>query len=262
MGFEREADLCAAFIEAAAADGWTAYPEQGGWDILLVRRGVQIGVQAKLKANEHVLVQAVGNVGKDDGPHYRAVLVGGFPGRTNEAETERTNRFYTIAQHLRLIVFDDPQSRLYASRHPRGRWCLWSADRNLSRYQWYRGIQKPELRHYRRKTIKTVWLPPFVPKLEAGIPSPRSISPWKICACELEKIAITKGWVCLSDAREVIRKAGAECRGSTLLNRFYRNTGLAIEGGRQRQWVRADNYRASIMYPVAWAALNEADDGK
>ena len=34
--FESEAAMCAAFIEDAERQGWTAYPETGGFDIVLV----------------------------------------------------------------------------------------------------------------------------------------------------------------------------------------------------------------------------------
>lgn len=75
--FAKEIDLCAAFIEVLP-EGWVAYPETEGWDILLVRKedGFQIGVQAKLKLNAKVILQAAEDRHSHyPGPDCRAVLV-------------------------------------------------------------------------------------------------------------------------------------------------------------------------------------------
>ena len=55
-GFAKESDLCAAFL-ASLPEGWTAYPETAGFDILLGREvdGFQIGIQAKLRLNAKVI---------------------------------------------------------------------------------------------------------------------------------------------------------------------------------------------------------------
>ena len=78
--FATEAELCAAFI-AALPKEWTAYPETGGFDILLSRNadGFQIGVEAKLRLNAKVICQAAEEVGYSyvdrPGPDCRAVLI-------------------------------------------------------------------------------------------------------------------------------------------------------------------------------------------
>lgn len=78
--FAKESDLCAAFIAELPAE-WTAYPETGGFDIVLVRKadGFQIGVEAKLKLNAKVICQAAEYVGHRyvdrEGPDCRAVLI-------------------------------------------------------------------------------------------------------------------------------------------------------------------------------------------
>lgn len=77
--FAKESDLCTAFIAALPSD-WTAYPETGGFDIVLVRAdGFQIGVEAKLKLNAKVICQAAEHVGHhcvaSPGPDCRAVLI-------------------------------------------------------------------------------------------------------------------------------------------------------------------------------------------
>jgi hypothetical protein len=79
--FESEAALCAAFI-ARLPEGWTAYAETAGFDILLVRGadGAQIGVEAKMTLNAKVLMQAVeglysGRGSEHAAPDFRAALV-------------------------------------------------------------------------------------------------------------------------------------------------------------------------------------------
>lgn len=78
--FEKETDLCAAFMKLVPAE-WQAYAETGGFDILLVRKadGFQIGIEAKLKLNAKVICQAAERQGHyyvdQAGPDCRAVLV-------------------------------------------------------------------------------------------------------------------------------------------------------------------------------------------
>lgn len=78
--FTKESDLCALFIKCLP-EGWTAYPETGGFDILLSRDsdGFQIGVEAKLRLNAKVIQQAMEGRSwsyvNGPGPDCRAVLV-------------------------------------------------------------------------------------------------------------------------------------------------------------------------------------------
>jgi hypothetical protein len=75
--FKSETELCAAFIAWATPQGWTAYAETAGWDILLVSGdGLQLGVQAKLRFNATLLRQAIPNEWHcETGPDFRAVLL-------------------------------------------------------------------------------------------------------------------------------------------------------------------------------------------
>lgn len=75
--YSSEADLCKAFIAWATPQGWTAYPETAGWDIILVNSsGHQIGVQAKLRFNATLLRQVLpSEFHADEGPDHRAVLL-------------------------------------------------------------------------------------------------------------------------------------------------------------------------------------------
>jgi hypothetical protein len=58
--FASEKRLCDNLISEAEKRNFIAYPEQGNWDIVLVRNKIQIGVQAKLRPNLKVLAQTLG----------------------------------------------------------------------------------------------------------------------------------------------------------------------------------------------------------
>jgi hypothetical protein len=72
--FQTEAELCAAFIEYHAKQGFIAYAETAGFDVLLVRDGWQWGVQAKLTLNTKVLCQLLPD-SDEVGPDFRVILV-------------------------------------------------------------------------------------------------------------------------------------------------------------------------------------------
>jgi hypothetical protein len=179
-----EKDMCDELTTRAKTNGWIVYPEQGGWDLLLVRNSIQVGIQAKLRANIKLLSQAL--VSEEfAGPHYRAVAVG----NSNYLEKED---FAKIAIGLRLIFID-------MNIHP---------DYWLRRV-YYTDLWKKRIipwRYYRHYPKQTLWVPNFIPELDAGVPSPRNVSPWKIAAIKLEMVATKKGWASIIDAREVVQQ--------------------------------------------------------
>jgi hypothetical protein len=243
--YASEALLCTAFSEAARRDGWTVYPEQHGWDLLLARQRVQVGVQAKLEPTTHLLLQALPQLAhpgcrsrnrqalgvRADGPTYRAVLVPGFEARTEKATLDRRARFYAVAAHLRLLVLEPP-----AAARP---WlCSW-----LRVGAWERGNlarssrlvdDRPDLRFYHWHPRLLVWVPPFIPNLPAGVPNPRVCGPWQLAAVLLEQLARTRSpaRVTLEDARNVSAQVGGSWNPSTLLHRFFRRTGERAPGSR------------------------------
>ena len=78
--FRSEADLCAAFIAWATDQGVKCFAEWWGWDVLVVfGDGAQLGIQAKLRFNADVILQAApsrwGLECEDPGPDFRGVLV-------------------------------------------------------------------------------------------------------------------------------------------------------------------------------------------
>ena len=178
--YRLEKDMCDELTTRAKLNKWVVYPEQGSWDLLLVRNGIQVGIQAKLRPTIKLLSQAL--ISEEfSGPHYRAIAVG-------NSHRKEKDHFAKISIPLKLIYIDmgvHPDYWLHMLRH------------NGQRITW---------KYYRHFPNKTLWIPPFVPELEAGIPSPQNVSPWKIAAIKLEFIADEKGWVSIIDAREMVKQ--------------------------------------------------------
>lgn len=179
--FPTEVDLCARFI-SAVDDGWTSYAETAGWDILLVRKedGFQIGIEAKLKLNLHVVNQAIeDSTWQVDyaGPDCRAVMV---------PDTE--GGFENIAAYIGITII-------------------------RVRPPYERGVSGPVFTPYLPK-IKAEWshsdwhewcptkrhkLPEYVPDVAAGASAPVQLTSWKIAAIKIAIIAEQRGYVTRSD---------------------------------------------------------------
>lgn len=238
--YELEKDLCADFAAVARGDGWTVYPEQGGWDLLLVRGDLQVGVQAKKVANLEVLAQAL----EDDSPHYRAVLVGRYSARTRRGATKAGDVFRAVAAGARVLVFEPPSIPDF-----RGDRLAWGPRTGA----WNRSVDGTDLIRYLTVNARGVWLPPYVPDHLAGVPNPRTVSAFKIAACELEYVSRTRGWVCLDDARSVTANESGSWNPRTLLSRYYVSTAERVrEGSRQVRWKRRRFNRASKEFPDVW----------
>lgn len=181
--YKKEADLCKAFIDSLP-EGWVAYPETGGFDILLSRKkdGFQIGVEAKLKLNAKVVVQAMeGNSPAyctRPGPDCRAVLVPYTTGydlgtvcdyigltviRMYEPEDiyGRSNKFYP---HL-------PDEKLYWTDEP-----------------WHELLP-----------MNRIKLPDYIPDVIAGDSSPITLTSWKIKAIKLSVTLEKRGFLTRQD---------------------------------------------------------------
>lgn len=163
--FASEAELCAVLRSAAEAAGWAFYPETGGWDAILVLEDeTQVGVQAKLRANVDVLAQAIVPP-RLAGPDIHAVLV-----------PSCSRAFQDVAHELGFIVLIGDRLRRKPDPDIRG----------VGAY-----VGERYLEHSVRKAPRAIhlpgrcWLPPFVPNSPAGVPSPRSVTPWRVAAAKL-----------------------------------------------------------------------------
>lgn len=182
MGFEKETDLCAAFI-AAIPQGWTAYPETGGFDILLVRKsdGAQIGVEAKLRLNAKVVLQAAEEsnpyAATYPGPDFRAVLVpdgGGF-------------ELALVCHRLGITVLKmrhgEETSYHRAKFHPDlPSGTGWNDD------SWHECCP-----------AKRLAVPDWVPDVAAGASAPLALTAWKIGAIKLVITLAKRGYLTRQD---------------------------------------------------------------
>ena len=181
--FKTEADLCAAFM-ATVKKEWLCYPETG-FDILLVRitDGVQIGIEAKLKLNVAVLLQAVEpRWGGYVGPDYRAVLVpecshGGLEG---------------LARCCGLVVLT---SRPDQVRHGIAVWPpLPRSDGQIDDdgAEWI-----DRMPQHRCK------LPEYIPDVVAGAPAPIQLTEWKVKALKIAVLLDRTGYVTRDDFKRL-----------------------------------------------------------
>jgi hypothetical protein len=185
--FAKESDLCAAFI-AALPEGWTAYSETGGFDIVLLRAvdGAQIGIEAKLKLNAKVICQAAESSSHyhvaGENPDYRAILIPdgvgtdlwavcGLIGITvlqmrhgKESKAYRRSMFHPDLPKLR----DEPSY--------------------FNDMDWYE-----------RCPVKRITLPDWVPDVGAGHSAPVALTHWKIGAMKLAITLQRRGYVTRQD---------------------------------------------------------------
>jgi hypothetical protein len=185
--FEKEAELCAAFI-AALPKEWTAYPETGGFDILLVRAadGFQIGVEAKLRLNAKVICQAAEYVGHyyvdSAGPDCRAVLI------PEGVSVDLAALCPLIG--VSVISMSPEEDLGYADlkRPPRFRPNLPRHDHEWDNSKWFELCP-----------AKRIELPDYVPDVTAGDSAPVALTDWKIRAIKIAVTLERRGFVTRQD---------------------------------------------------------------
>lgn len=178
--FEKESDLCAAFIAAVNRDGkWTVYPETSGWDLLLVRKedGFQIGVEAKLKFNVKVISQTLESYwlsAEMPGPDCRAVLVP--PGNSGGDGLDLLCAFLGVTVlTLRELT------------------PVWKKAGIISIYPPLPSIDYlPECTWRLWCPLQRERLPEYVPDVVAGASGPTKLTDWKIAAIKIAIITETR----------------------------------------------------------------------
>lgn len=174
--FKTEAELCAAFIEwIKRHDGMLYFSEWAGWDILVVfPDGAQLGIQAKLRLNAEVILQAHPDRWSWDfpGPDFRAVLV------------PISNAMSGVADRLGLEVLrPDHHGGFHPGLDGRdwkhdGRWLDWN----------------PSQRHE---------LPDGPTDSIAGSPCPVTLTSWKLAALDVLAEIDVKGTIATKRMREL-----------------------------------------------------------
>jgi hypothetical protein len=197
--FPKEADLCAAYCKVIP-DNWIVYPETAGFDMLVVERstGVQIGVEAKLRLNSKVLIQAgdLHHRAQETGPDFRAVLV---------PEIKPTEReLAVIATHLGITVITckpwvRSQGYTLDSNRRNGFIAapgLPDVAKTLKPKDWLDAAwwrTKPEW--FDLAPVSRLSLPEYVPEVPAGVPAPMVLSDWKIKAIKVCVFVLAQGSV-------------------------------------------------------------------
>ncbi len=160
-----ERELCDRFRAVAARGGLVVYPECSGWDMVAVRldeADSQLGIEAKLKPNLEVLAQACRNRNtRGPNPRYRAVLVPLTP----------PEPFRVLARELGIAVIS---MEALGADFMRSR-----GDVEVENLRAICAQMKPHA------TTRPLWVPPYVPDLPAGVPSPRTVGPWRVNAARL-----------------------------------------------------------------------------
>lgn len=168
--YASEAELCAAFIAAVDKKAWTVYAETEGWDMLLVRNsdGCQIGIEAKLKFNLHVMSQAMEEYSNPSiiGPDYRAILV------PDDRHGIGVVAAYIGVSVIRLSAAFGDRIKIFPDLPRPGNYGDWGW------YGWCPGKRHP--------------LPEYVPDVAAGVPSPLQLTSWKIGAIKIAIILETR----------------------------------------------------------------------
>jgi len=175
-----ESELCQQFRDMIEkVSGWDVFPETSGWDLLLVGPGgVQVGIQAKLRASIVVLSQTIHGErwpgSRLSGPDYRMILV-----PKCSAEFEDVARELHI-QVLEFETFNEDIASFelqHLSDYTNGTWYCWEHK-------------------------KQCWTPPITVNVPAGVPSPRSVTPWKINAVKLCMRLRDNGYITSRDFQE------------------------------------------------------------
>jgi len=229
--FEKEVGLCAAFI-AALPKEWTAYPETGGFDILLVRKedGFQIGVEAKLKLNGKVIIQAAERPDSwsvtHSGPDCRAVLMPDYA----SADLSGVCRLLGITC-IRMRCTTDSWRPFYPYLpEPKDRY---------DHADWH------ECCPHRRLDV-----PDWVPDVGAGNSSPIMLTFWKIAAIKLAIILDRRGFL----RREDFKKFNVS------MSRWTQGKWLVQNGS--GGWIRGDYFPDfKRQHPVNYQQI-EADYDK
>lgn len=174
--FSKESDLCAAFIAALPKD-WRAYPETCGWDILAVHdSGAQIGIEAKLRLNTHVVAQTLGDGGwhrPSGSPDFRAVLV-----PAGNEDLAKICRYIGIT----IVEFRGSEYSPFRPSLPTFTpHSSWSGETGDGWFDWC--------------PVKRCEVPDYVPDVVAGASGPTMLTPWKVKAIKLQILIERRGHV-------------------------------------------------------------------
>lgn len=242
--YKTESELCAAFIVALRAAGYAVHPETSDFDILAVaparhiyfdhvRFGDQLGIHAKLRANIDVLAQILdtdptpfqpySSAHRTGAPHWRVVLV-----------PDASVTFQALCAKLG-IQLARPPSR--GSSEILGNWFRLNA------------FQPPS----RRSPKTPCWVPDIELHTPSGVPSPKSITKWKLAALKLCHLGLTRGYLTKQD----FKAAGVTL--STWTTRpskqWVKGSRVTDTGGKPEYRYVLTEHAPHTIYPDIYASL-------
>lgn len=244
--FPTEAALCAAFIqEFNEQEGWTCYPETGGFDVLVAHEsGRQIGVEAKLRLNAKVAEQILPSHGEElhgrSGPDHRVVIVAsvtdanagiarmlkmfGIPVLAPRVY-ERTKRgTFEVEKHVTFDVYRFLRDDADCTEPPR------------HQYHWHDAL-------FDWNPPERVWLPDIPPLVAAGVPCPVQLTPWKQAALRVMARLRVQGSI---TAKEITSEGCSPSNWTQL---------WLTQGSRRGEWVETANLpKFDEQHPEHYAA--------
>lgn len=198
--FAKETDLCAAFIKCLPV-GWLAYPETGGFDILLVRArdGIQIGVEAKLRLNAKVICQAAESLSihstVSPAPDYRAVLI---PGGSYDLAALCPLLGITAISMQELFATESGEPEWFDKRRSMARLASGGYSHPFSPHL-PEGGKYSDGGWFERCPVKRIPVPDWVPDVAAGASAPVALTPWKVGAIKLVITLSRRGYLTRQD---------------------------------------------------------------
>ncbi len=248
-----EEALCTLFIEQMnQMPGWACYPETGGFDILVAHQdGRQIGVQAKLQLNAKVADQILPKYHdytyEHPAPDHRLVIV--------RSITEASEGIARLLGEVGIAVWAPQLERYYVREtheHP------WRANFYIHAKLCddARCANPPQhIPHWGGALFdwnppSRIELPPIVPQVAAGVPSPTSITPWKLAAVRVLARLRLQGYITTKQI------AGEGCHPSMWTQRWLQRSDT------RGQWLETDRLppldkQHPDLYELALKAMTE-----
>lgn len=237
LEIKKEAELCELFMrDLNALDGWTCYPETGGFDILAVHDdGRQIGIEAKLTLNAKVADQIMPEpwqmrYGKA-GPDHRLVIVSKI--------TDASQGIAKLLGFVGVPVLEPRMQRTFEG--DRLLFCRYRLEQLLAGdpfgtelFDW-----NPEER---------CQVPMLVANLPAGVPAPIRLTPWKEKALRAIALMRHQGHISTRQLGELGLSLSAWTRG------VGPHPGWLIKGPIRGQWLETEHLpNFTEQHPDAYA---------
>lgn len=220
-----EAELCDAFVESAKLSDWQAYPECGNWDLLMVRDGIQVGIEAKMRCSLEVVTQAMPKRSRYravPSPHYVGVLVPFTSPALNE-----------VCSALKILTFD--HSFMEVAR-------MWQEHGAPSGHR--PGDLRLDIKPEYVIEAPRIELPVVAVQTSGGRPSPKRMSKWRVSALRLCILLERRGDLSSQDFRsekmDITRWRNG--RWITRNGDVYRNDG---KRGMWARYTKGDRYNIS-----------------